>query len=135
LGQDAFGSLQAANQSLKTFKERCEICWCPFFGICFLRDDWVYLLIIVIICYLLIICWLFVDYLLIICWCLLDICWYCQSFRIGFVHVLLDAIRFEGLLKCCLTFDLKLSYVGIVGRFLPGLWVNSCRFGFWKCPL
>ena len=26
LGQDAFGSLQAANQSLKTFKERCEIC-------------------------------------------------------------------------------------------------------------
>ena len=70
-----------------------------FLGICFLRDDWVYLLIIVIIviiCYLLIICWLFVDYLLIIGW-------YCRSFRIGFVHVLLDAIRFEGLLKCCLT--------------------------------
>ena len=65
LGQDAFGSLQAANQSLKTFKERCEICWCPFFGICFLRDDWVYLLIIVIICYLLIICWLLVDVCLI----------------------------------------------------------------------
>ena len=66
-----------------------------FLGICFLRDDWVYLLIIVIIviiCYLLIICWLFVDYLLILsifshwfCTCLVG----CDSFR-GIVEMLLD---------------------------------------------
>ena len=40
LGQDAFGSLQAANQSLKTFKERCGFAAdVLFLGSVFLRDD------------------------------------------------------------------------------------------------
>jgi energy-coupling factor transporter transmembrane protein EcfT len=126
LGQDAFGSLQAANQSLKTFKERCEICWCPFFGICFLRDDWVYLLIIVIICYLLIICWLFVDYLLMFAWYLLILSifshWFCtclvgcDSFR-GIVEMLLD-VWFETVL-CGDCWEI---FAGIVGELLP-IWI------------
>jgi hypothetical protein len=130
LGQDAFGSLQAANQSLKTFKERCEICWCPFFWDLFFAG-WLSLFVdhcdyLLFVDYLLIICWLFVDYLLMFAWYLLILSifshWFCtclvgcDSFR-GIVEMLLD-VWFETVL-CGDCWEI---FAGIVGELLP-IWI------------